>query len=280
MDIRYSVNQRDFKRYTTEETRKEFLIENLYVADEVVAVYSHVDRMVTLGCMPVSENVPIDKGIDIWKNFGTQYFLERREIGIFNIGGGGTVATEDETFHMGFKDCLYITKGTKKVSFASDDPQNPAKFYMVSAPAHKACKTTLIPIEKAAKKPLGAAETSNKRVINQFIHPDVLETCQLSMGMTVLEPGSVWNTMPAHTHERRMEVYMYFEVPKDNVVFHMMGEGKETRHIVMQNEQAVISPSWSIHAGAGTSSYTFIWAMGGENQAFDDMDTIPPVEMR
>lgn len=280
MDIRYSANQRDFKRYTTEETRKEFLIENLYVANEVVAVYSHVDRMVTLGCMPTTEVVSIDKGIDVWKNFGTQYFLERREIGIFNIGGAGTIVADGETFQMGYKDCLYITKGTKTVTFASADPSNPAKFYMVSAPAHKSCKTTFIPIEKAAKRPIGALETSNKRVINQFIHPDVLETCQLSMGMTVLEPGSVWNTMPAHTHERRMEIYMYFEIPENNVVFHMMGEGNETRHIVMQNEQAVISPSWSIHSGAGTSNYTFIWAMGGENQAFDDMDNIPTTELR
>jgi len=280
MDIRYSANQKDFRRYTTEETRKEFLIENLYVPDEVVAVYSHVDRMVTLGCMPTKEVVSIDKGIDVWKNFGTQYFLERREIGIFNIGGAGTITADDESFEMGYKDCLYITKGTKKVTFASADPEKPAKFYMVSAPAHKSCKTTFIPIEKAAKRPLGAMETSNKRVINQFIHPDVLETCQLSMGMTVLEPGSVWNTMPAHTHERRMEIYMYFEIPENNVVFHMMGEGNETRHIVMLNEQAVISPSWSIHAGAGTSNYTFIWAMGGENQAFDDMDNIPTTELR
>ncbi len=278
MDIRYSANQRDFKRYTTEETRNEFLIENLYVANQVVAVYSHVDRMVTLGCMPTTETVSIDKGIDIWKNFGTQYFLERREIGIFNIGGAGVIKADGVEYKLGYKDCLYITKGTKEVLFSSDDAANPAK--LVSAPAHKACKTTFISIDQAAKKPLGAMETSNKRVINQFIHPDVLETCQLSMGMTVLEPGSVWNTMPAHTHERRMEVYMYFEIPKDNVVFHMMGEGNETRHIVMQNEQAVISPSWSIHAGAGTSNYTFIWAMGGENQAFDDMDTIPTTELR
>ena len=280
MDIRYSANQKDFKRYTTEETRNEFLIENLYVANEVVAVYSHVDRMVTLGCMPTTETVSIDKGIDIWKNFGTGYFLERREIGIFNIGGAGKITADGEVFDMNYKDCLYITKGTKEVLFSSNDAANPAKFYMVSAPAHKACETTFIPIEKAAKKPLGAMETSNKRVINQFIHPDVLETCQLSMGMTVLDPGSVWNTMPAHTHERRMEVYMYFEIPENNVVFHMMGEGDETRHIVMQNEQAVISPSWSIHAGAGTSNYTFIWAMGGENQAFDDMDVISTTELR
>ena len=280
MDIRYSANQKDFKRYTTEEIRKEFLIENLYVADQVVAVYSHVDRMVTLGCMPVNESVSIDKGIDIWANFGTQYFLERREIGIFDIGGEGTITVDGTVYELGYKDCLYITCGAKQVHFASKDPAHPAKFYMVSAPAHCSYETRLIKIADAAKKPLGSLETSNKRVINQFIHPDVLKTCQLSMGMTVLEPGSVWNTMPAHTHERRMEVYMYFEVPKDQVVFHMMGEGSETRHIVMPNEQAVISPSWSIHSGAGTSNYTFIWAMGGENQAFDDMDVIPTTELK
>lgn len=280
MDIRYSANQRDFKRYTTEEIRREFLIENLYEPDQVKAVYSHVDRMVVLGCMPVKEEVPIDKGMDIWANFGTRYFLERREIGIFNIGGEGRIITEEETFTLGFRDCLYITKGTKKVCFQSLDPENPAKFYMVSAPAHGAFKTTFLSIEDAARKPLGDQKTSNKRVINQFIHPDVLPTAQLSMGMTVLEEGNVWNTMPAHTHERRMEVYMYFGVPKDHVVFHFMGEPKETRHVVMQNEQAVISPSWSIHAGAGTSSYAFIWAMGGENQAFDDMDGAANTELR
>lgn len=280
MDIRYSVNQKDFRRYTTEETRKEFLIENLYVANEVVSVYSHVDRMVTLGCMPTSEKVSIDKGLDVWKNFGTQYFLERREIGIFNIGGEGTITADGVKYKLGYKDCLYITKGTKEVYFESTDSEKPAKFYMVSAPAHCSYETKLITIQEAAKKPLGAMETSNKRIINQFIHPDVLKTCQLSMGMTVLEPGSVWNTMPSHTHERRMEIYTYFEIPENNVVFHMMGEGNETRHIVMQNEQAVISPSWSIHSGAGTSNYTFIWAMGGENQAFDDMDVIKTTDLR
>ena len=280
MDIRYSCNQRDFKRYTTEETRAEFLIEKLFVADEVTAVYSHVDRMVTLGIMPVNDTVSIDKGIDVWKNFGTRYFLERRECGMFNVGGAGTVTVDGKAYELGYKDCLYITKGAREVTFASDHPAQPAKFYIVSAPAHTSYETRLIRIADAAKKPCGAAETSNKRVINQFIHPDVLKTCQLSMGMTVLEPGSVWNTMPAHTHERRMEVYFYFEVPEDNVVFHFMGEGQQTRHIVMQNEQAVISPSWSIHAGAGTSNYTFIWAMGGENQAFDDMDGIPTTELR
>ena len=280
MDIRYSCNQRDFKRYTTEETRNEFLIEKLFVADEVVAVYSHVDRMVTLGIMPVNDTVSIDKGIDVWKNFGTSFFLERRECGMFNVGGAGSVTVDGVVYELGYKDCLYITRGAKEVTFASDHPAQPAKFYVVSAPAHTSYENRLIRIADAAKKPCGASETSNKRVINQFIHPNVLKTCQLSMGMTVLEPGSVWNTMPAHTHERRMEVYFYFEVPENEVVFHFMGEGTETRHIVMQNEQAVISPSWSIHAGAGTSNYTFIWAMGGENQAFDDMDGIATTDLR
>ncbi len=280
MDIRYSCNQRDFKRYTTEETRKEFLIENLYKPDEVVAVYSHVDRMVTMGCMPVNEAVPIDKGIDVWANFGTHYLLERREIGIFNIGGKGAITVDGTVYPLGYKDCLYITRGAKDVTFASDDKASPAKYYMVSAPAHCSYETRLLTLADANKRPLGSSATANKRTINQFIHPDVLKTCQLSMGMTSLDEGSVWNTMPCHTHERRMEIYMYFEVPKDNVVFHMMGEGSETRHIVMQNEQAVISPSWSIHAGCGTSNYTFIWAMGGENQEFDDMDNIPATELR
>ena len=280
MDIRYAANPRDVKRYTTEELRNEFLIENLYQPDSVTAVYSHVDRMVTLGCMPVMETVSIDKGIDVWANFGTKFFLERREIGIFNIGGAGTVAVDGTIYELGYKDCLYITMGAKEVLFASKSAEKPAKFYMVSAPAHRSYETRLLKLADANKKPCGDAATSNKRVINQFIHPAVLKTCQLSMGMTVLESGSVWNTMPAHTHERRMEVYMYFEVPEDQVVFHMMGPGQETRHIVMKNEQAVISPSWSIHAGAGTSNYTFIWAMGGENQEFDDMDVIPITELK
>ncbi len=280
MDIRYSVHPKDVKRYTTQELRDEFLIENLDQPDQVVAVYSHVDRMVTLGCMPVSESVSIDKGIDVWANFGTRYFLERREIGMFNIGGTGTVTVDGTVYELGYQDCLYITMGAKEVRFASADSAKPAKFYMVSAPAHRSYETKLLKLADAAKKPLGDGAASNKRVINQFIHPEVLKTCQLSMGLTVLEQGSVWNTMPAHTHERRMEVYMYFEIPENQVVFHMMGQGQETRHIVMQNEQAVISPSWSIHSGVGTGSYAFIWAMGGENQAFDDMDGIPTPELR
>lgn len=280
MDIRYSANPADIKRYTTEELRKEFLIQDLYEPDQVKAVYSHVDRAVVLGILPVHEEVPVDKGIDIWKNFGTRFFFERREAGVFNLGGKGTIRVDDETYPMDFEDCLYITMGTKKVTFTSEDPENPARFYLVSAPAHKPCKTTFISFKDAKKRPCGDEKTANKRVINQFIHPDVLETCQLCMGLTQLAPGSVWNTMPAHTHERRMEVYTYFNIPDNNVVFHMMGQGQETRHIVMHNFDAVISPSWSIHAGCGTSNYTFIWAMCGENKEFDDMDEIPITEMR
>ncbi|MEG0616152.1 MAG: 5-dehydro-4-deoxy-D-glucuronate isomerase [Oscillospiraceae bacterium] len=280
MDIRYSCNQRDFKRYTTDEVREEFLIDTLFTADEVTSVYSHVDRMVTLGIMPVQGEVSIDKGIDIWKNFGTKYFLERREIGIFNIGGKGSIKVDGKAYSMDFEDCIYISMGTKEVIFSSDLKSLPAKFYAVSAPAHKACPTTFISMQDAAKRPCGDSVTCNKRVINQFIHPDVLETCQLCMGLTKLETGNVWNTMPCHTHERRMEVYMYYGLEGDNVVFHMMGEGKETRHIVMHKEQAVISPSWSIHSGCGTSAYTFIWAMGGENKEFDDMDTIPTQNLK
>ena len=282
MDIRYSCNQKDFKRYTTEEMRNEMLITGLYKADEVVAVYSHVDRMVTLGCMPVHETVSIDKGIDVWANFGTHYFLERREIGMFNIGkdSTGIVVADGVKYELGYKDCLYITKGTKEVTFASADPEHPAKFYMVSAPAHCAYQTRLIKMADANHRPLGSVETCNKRTINQFIHPDVLKTCQLSMGMTELESGSNWNTMPSHTHERRMEIYTYFELPEGQVVFHMCGEPTQTRHIVMHNEDAVISPSWSIHSGVGTSNYTFIWAMGGENMEFDDMDNIATTDLR
>ncbi|MFI3167961.1 MAG: 5-dehydro-4-deoxy-D-glucuronate isomerase [Bacillota bacterium] len=280
MDIRYSANQKDFKRYTTEETRKEFLIENLYVADTVQCVYSHVDRMVTMGVMPVEEVISIDKGIDVWANFGTKFLLERREIGMFNLGGNGKVSVDGVEYALGYKDCLYITKGAKEVLFSSDDASAPAKFYMVSAPAHCSYETKLIKKVDAAKVPLGDLATSNKRVINQFIHPAVLPTCQLLMGLTELEEGNVWNTMPAHTHERRMEVYTYFEIAENNVVFHMMGEPDETRHIVMKNFDAVISPSWSIHAGGGTSSYSFIWAMGGENQEFTDMDVITTTELK
>jgi len=280
MDIRYSAHPNDVKRYTTEELRKEFLITGLYQPDTVQAVYSHVDRMVVLGIMPVEKKLSIDDGIDVWANFGTSFFLERREAGVFNLGGAGYIECDGQRYDLDFEDCLYISRSTKEVRFASKDANAPARFYVVSAPAHKDCKTTFISIKDANKRPLGSNETANKRVINQFIHPDVLETCQLSMGLTKLEPGNVWNSVPPHTHERRMEVYTYYGLPEDGVMMHFMGQPTQTRHLVMQNFEAVISPSWSMHFGCGTSNYTFIWAMGGENQAFDDMDNFSCTDLR
>jgi len=280
MDIRYSASPNDVKRYTTEELRKEFLVQNLYQPDTVQSVYSHVDRMVVLGIMPVSKALSIDDGIDVWANFGTNFFLERREAGVFNLGGAGYIEADGVRYELGFEDCLYISRSTKSVVFGSNDAVAPARFYVVSAPAHRDCKTTFISIKDANKRPLGAVETANKRVINQFIHPDVLETCQLSMGLTQLDAGSVWNSVPPHTHERRMEVYTYFNLPDDGIVMHMMGQPTELRPIVMQNYEAVISPSWSVHFGCGTSAYTFIWAMGGENQAFDDMDNLKVTQLK
>jgi 4-deoxy-L-threo-5-hexosulose-uronate ketol-isomerase len=280
MNIRYSTGPNDVKHYTTQQLRDEFLISGLYKADEVVSTYSHVDRAVVVGIMPVKESLNLEKGMDVWANFGTHFFLERREIGFFNIGGAGACTVDGKEFKMGNKDCLYITKGAKEVVFTSEDPASPAKFYGVSYPAHTSYETRFISITNAAKKPMGDQKTSNKRVINQFIHPDVLPTCQLSMGLTILEEGSVWNTMPVHTHERRMEVYTYFDIQAGNVVFHFMGQPQETRHIVVSNEEAVISPSYSIHSGVGTGSYAFIWAMGGENQAFNDMDGVATGDIR
>lgn len=280
MDIRYSTNQRDVKRYTTEELRREFLIEKLFLPGELTATYSHVDRIVVLGAMPVETSLGLGATLDCRKNFGVDYFLQRRELGIINIGGPGEVTADGKKFALGHLDTLYVSMGTREVTLSSENAGEPAKFYMCSTPAHKACPTTFISMEKAAKRHLGGRAFSNERTINQLIHPDVLETCQLLMGCTILDEGSVWNTMPAHTHERRMEVYMYFKIPEDNVVFHYMGEPTETRHIILHNEQAVISPSWSIHAGSGTASYAFIWAMCGENQEFDDMDNLSVMDLR
>ncbi len=280
MDIRYSTGKDDFRYMTTEDLRDEFLITNIFNADDVSCVYSHIDRIVTMGVMPVKERVDIEKNIDPWKNFGVSYLLERRELGSINIGGKGKIIADGVEYQMNHWDGIYLPMGTKKVEFESENEAEPAKFFVITVPAHTPKKAVHVPFEKAIHKHLGALETSNERTINQYLHPDVLDTCQLSMGLTHLEPGSVWNTMPAHTHERRMEVYFYFDVPEDNVVFHFMGEPQETRHIVMHNEEAVINPSWSIHSGAGTSNYTFIWAMCGENRAYDDQDWIKTPDLR
>ncbi len=269
LQVRYANHPEDSKHYTTEELRRHYLMERVFEEDEILLIYSHQDRIVSGGIMPVSKPLPLETSDEL-----------RAELGIINIGGPGKITLDGKAYEIKSKDGMYVGMGTREVVFTSDSPSNPAKFYISSCPAHKTYPTYYIDFEKANHRPCGEAKTLNKRVINQYIHPDVCQSCQLAMGMTELAEGSGWNTMPSHTHERRMEVYFYFNIPDDNVVFHMMGQPQETRHIVMQNEQLVISPSWSIHSGIGTSNYTFIWAMGGENQAFDDMDNLAAVDLR
>lgn len=275
-ETRYSNHPDDSKYYDTEELREKYLIEEVFIADEINLVYSHQDRIIAGGVMPIEQDLVLGTA----KEIKSDYFLERRELGIINIGGAGKVVLDGTEYKVGHKEGMYVGRGTKEVIFKSDDKNNPAKFYINSAPAHCTYPTVLIDKEKANKRPLGDDKSMNKRVINQFIHPAVCKSCQLTMGMTELCEGSGWNTMPCHTHERRMEVYMYFDLSPENVVFHLMGTGDETRHIVMKNEQAVISPSWSIHSGVGTSNYTFIWGMCGENQDFDDMDWIATGDLK
>lgn len=274
-ETRYSNHPDDSKYYDTEELREKYLVEDVFVKDEISLVYSHQDRIIAGGIMPVEKTL----SLGTTKELATAYFLERRELGFINIGGDGIVTLDGKEYKVGHKEGMYVGRGTKDVSFKSVDTANPAKFYVNSCPAHHTYETVLIDKARARKVPLGDEKNMNKRVINQFIHPAVCKTCQLSMGMTELCEGSGWNTMPSHTHERRMEVYMYFDLGPDDVVFHFMGTKDETRHIVMRNEQLVISPSWSIHSGVGTKNYTFIWGMCGENQEFDDMDGIPMTEL-
>lgn len=271
LDIRYSNHPEDSKRYTTDELRSHYLIEKVFYADELNFTYSHQDRMIAGGIMPVNKTVKLEGDA---KNLGSNFFLERRELGVINIGGAGKIVLDGTEYDMKARDGLYIGMGVKEVLFSSCDKNNPAKFYLNSSPAHATYPTTKIDLQSANKVKLGSDATSNKRTIYQYVHPNVCKSCQLVMGLTMLEPNNMWNTMPCHTHERRMEVYLYFDMEENTRVFHFMGEGKETRHIVMANEQAVISPSWSIHSGVGTKNYTFIWGMAGENQTFDDMDTI------
>lgn len=275
MEIRNAASPKDVKHYTTDRLREEFLIQELFVADKITAVYSHIDRIITGAAVPVN-TLKLTAGDEI----RAEYFLQRREMGIINIGGKGTVTIDGTAYELEYKDGLYIGMGSKDITFDSADKENPAKFYYNSAPAHKTYPTVLIKPENCVNVELGSLETSNHRVICKYILPGQVESCQLVMGMTSLKPGSVWNTMPCHTHDRRMEVYLYFEMPEDALVFHYMGEPTETRHIVMRNEEAVISPSWSIHSGSGTRAYTFIWGMVGENQDFDDMDPVAMKDIR
>lgn len=276
LDIRYSNHPEDAKGYTTEEQRKHFLAETIFFGDDVVLTYSHQDRVVFGGAMPVAKKLSLEAG----KEFGTTFFLERRELGLINIGGLGRMTLDGTVYEMGKGDGAYVGMGTKVVTFESVSASDPAKFYLLSSPAHQSHPTVKIELSKANPKKLGAAETSNARTIYQYVHPAVCKSCQLVMGMTILEKGSVWNTMPCHTHDRRMEVYLYFDMAADARVFHLHGQPSQTRHLVVANEQAVISPSWSIHSGVGTGSYTFIWGMAGENQTFDDMDFVSPETLK
>ena len=270
METRYAHSPKDIKHYSTEELRGEFLQEKIFVPGEVCLTYLHYDRQIFGGVTP--KDKPLE--IVLSKELGVDYFLQRRELGIINIGGPGTIIIDGKEEEMKKQDGYYIGKETKQVIFKSNDLNNPAKFYVVSTPAHHKYPNVKISIDNITPRVVGEGKTLNKRKIFQYIHPNVCESCQLQMGYTILEEGSSWNTMPCHTHERRMETYLYFDMQEDTKVFHLMGRPEETKHIVVSNEEAVISPSWSIHSGVGTSNYTFIWAMCGENITYDDMDMV------
>lgn len=278
MDVRQSIHSEHAKTLDTAALRREFLIENIFTPDDYTLTYSHIDRIIIGGVMPVAQ--PVTIGSEVGKQLGVSYFLERRELGVINIGGPGLIEVDGKTWEIGHQEALYVGQGAQQVIFRSSEASHPAKFYYNSAPAHTHYPDKKITLEDAVKATLGDAATSNRRTINKFIVPDVLPTCQLTMGLTRLDDGNLWNTMPCHTHERRMEVYFYFDMAEDSAVFHMMGQPQETRHLLVHNEQAVISPSWSIHAGVGTQRYTFIWGMVGENQVFDDMDHVSVSALR
>ena len=267
-EIRYAAHPEDARHYDTARLRRDFLIEHLFVEDEVNMVYSMYDRMVVGGAMPVNEVLPLE-AIDPLK---APFFTTRREVGIYNIGGTGIVKVGDECFELGYKEALYIGRGDREVSFASKDAATPARFYFNSTTAHCAYPCRKVTKQDAVVAHMGSMEMANERNINKMLVNQVLPTCQLQMGMTELAPGSVWNTMPAHVHSRRMEAYFYFELPEDQAVCHFMGEPQETRHIWMHNQQAVLSPEWSIHSAAATHNYTFVWGMGGENLDYGDQD--------
>ncbi|AEP01426.1 4-deoxy-L-threo-5-hexosulose-uronate ketol-isomerase [Heyndrickxia coagulans] len=276
METRYTHSPEDIRHYTTEQLRKEFLVEKIFVPGEIMLTYTHNDRQIFGGVTPTNE--PLE--IRLSKELGVDYFLERRELGVINIGGPGSITIEDKKDPMKKQDGYYIGKGTKDVVFESDDPTNPAKFYVVSVPAHHKYPNVKISIDQITPRETGEDLSMNKRKIYQYIHPNICESCQLQMGYTVLEPGNAWNTMPSHTHDRRMETYLYFDMEPDTRVFHFMGKPDETKHLILSSEQAVISPSWSIHCGVATSNYTFIWAMCGENITYDDMDFVPMEELK
>jgi len=276
MDVRYSPDPVRFCRMTTQEVRDSFLVESLFKPDLIEMIYVDVDRVIVGSAVPMQKPLSLTSADEL----RADYFCQRRELGILNIGGSGSVTVDDQTYPMANRDCLYVGRGSKEIGFVSDDASSPAKYYLLSYPAHADYPTSHVQIEQATPVQLGSVEASNKRTIYKCIHPDGVKSCQLVMGFTELEPGCVWNTMPPHTHERRMEVYFYFGMSADDRVFHYMGKPDETRHISVADGQAVISPSWSIHSGVGTGAYTFCWGMGGENQAFGDMDHLTIADIK
>ena len=268
MQVRYAVNPAETKQFTTTQLRNNFLIETLFQPGTIQLVYSHFDRVIIGGVMPTGEPVMLPT----YDELKSTFFLERRELGIINIGGSGTVTVDDQPFSLDKLDCVYVGRGSQSVTFSSDNADLPARFYLLSAPAHADYPTQKASSTEVFSAPMGAAATANERVIYRYIHKDGLQSCQLVMGLTILKPGSVWNTMPAHTHDRRMEAYLYFDLDPAHRVLHLMGQPQETRHLVVANEQAIISPPWSVHSGCGTTNYAFIWGMAGENKDYADMD--------
>ncbi|HBF36308.1 MAG TPA: 5-dehydro-4-deoxy-D-glucuronate isomerase [Firmicutes bacterium] len=275
MDVRNAANPKDVCNYGTDRLREDFLIQELFKPGVLKLVYSHIDRIITGGACPVS---PLK--LEGEKELKTAFFLERREMGIINVGPLGTVIADGKKYELNTRDGLYIGMGTKEITFTSSDPKNPAHFYFLSTPAHCTYPTQKIELGQTEANHLGSITDSNERTIHKYIHPNGVKSCQLVMGMTILEPNNVWNSMPCHTHERRMEVYFYFNLPQDAMIVHFMGQPQETRHVIMHNEEAIISPSWSIHAGVGTKNYTFIWGMAGENQTFNDQDAVAVKDLR
>jgi 4-deoxy-L-threo-5-hexosulose-uronate ketol-isomerase len=276
LKVIHSVHPEDFKSYQTAQIRERFLLDNIVQADQLNCVYTHYDRMIVGAANPTGQQLPLEN----YSNLRADYFLERREIGIINVAGDGVVTADGQAYNVNKLDCLYVGKGVKEVTFASKDATQPAVFFMLSCPAHTTYPTTLMTNEEAVKVNAGDASTANKRVINKYIFLEGIKSCQLVMGLTVLATGSIWNTMPAHVHDRRMESYFYFDLPEGQKIVHYMGEGNETRHMMLNNYDAIVSPPWSIHAGSGTASYSFIWGMAGENLDYTDMDAIAITDLR
>ena len=276
MQIRFHNSPAEVSRMTTSELRSNFLIEGVMQADEIKLVYTHYDRVIIGGVMPVTKTI----ALPTYPSLKAKYFLERRELGIINIGGEGEIKVNGKAFSLNKLDCLYLGRGNEKISFKSKKKEDPAKFYCLSTPAHRPYATRLMKKEKASPTDMGAVATANQRTIYKYIHADGVKSCQLVMGLTILKEGNVWNTMPTHVHDRRMEAYFYFDVPQNQKVIHLMGEPNQTRHLVVSNDEAIISPPWSIHSGCGTSNYGFIWGMGGENQDYADMDLVNINELK